>query len=910
MSTDEQRLLIALEARFNKYEKDMAKAMRSTEKGFGGIEKRAQTAGKRMEDSLSAASSRVGGVLRNFGVGLLGGVAAGGLAGIVTEIGAVAKGIASIGDEAKRAGVSVKAFQEWSHVANTNRISVDALADGFKELNIRADEFVKTSKGSAAEAFERLGLSPAQVKERIKDPSTFMLELIERTRALKDVAARTRIFDELFGGTGAEQMVRLIDQGAASIKRTMAEANELGLVLDEQMIAKAAEIDRQFGVIANTVSTRLKGAIVTATVAMMDFWQSLKSNEEANTKTLGDRLAVLGRKRLEQENRLLSAGDGRHPRQAGLIRNQARAELERIAKEEAQILTILGQREKEIGDQAAAAAPQVQQLGTSLTTTGSATSAGVKGLSSFTDAIRELKGEIPELAEQLATLDARAKIDQAYRSALGSARSIGDTITATNLRDQALSALATKDAREASGKGLLALISHYEGTSGAAGYNTSLAHGKFLPGGREQNLTGMTLDQIDQLQGGMLAHPGNTYNSSAIGKYQIVRKTLRGLRDELGLSGSEFYTPALQDRLAEQLVRRRGSDPAALRNEWEGLRKAPDSLITQAYNGTATAMPAQDEAVTANQAKAREQVDAYRQIVAGAREFSTVQETERQALGMTTVAAQALRHEQQMLAEAQRANIALTPQQRAEITQLATGMAQAEQATLQYVQSQEQANQVGQFFGEQITGALSGVLTGAQSAEQAVQGLVNSLIDALLQASLLGKGPLAGLFGGGGLLSGLFSGFGGFPAAPAVGLFADGGVVKAATGGHISGPGTGTSDSIPARLSDGEFVVRAAATRKHRALLEAINADKVPGFAAGGAVGGGSAPLLSPSSAAPLQGANIAITVNAAQGGDPAANNDAAKKTSQAIEASVRGLVFDEIRRQARPGGFFNNRSR
>jgi TP901 family phage tail tape measure protein len=35
----------------------------------------------------------------------------------------------------------------------------------------------------------------------------------------------------------------------------------------------------------------------------------------------------------------------------------------------------------------------------------------------------------------------------------------------------------------------------------------------------------------------------------------------------------------------------------------------------------------------------------------------------------------------------------------------------------------------------------------------------------------------------------------------------------AAAGGYISGPGTGTSDSIPARLSNGEFVMTAAATR-------------------------------------------------------------------------------------------------
>ncbi|WP_343466350.1 phage tail tape measure protein [Rhodococcus aetherivorans] len=55
-----------------------------------------------------------------------------------------------------------------------------------------------------------------------------------------------------------------------------------------------------------------------------------------------------------------------------------------------------------------------------------------------------------------------------------------------------------------------------------------------------------------------------------------------------------------------------------------------------------------------------------------------------------------------------------------------------------------------------------------------------------------------------------------------------------ATGGYITGPGTGTSDSILSWLSNGEYVVNAAATKKHRGLLEAINNGGLPAFAAGG----------------------------------------------------------------------------
>lgn len=53
-----------------------------------------------------------------------------------------------------------------------------------------------------------------------------------------------------------------------------------------------------------------------------------------------------------------------------------------------------------------------------------------------------------------------------------------------------------------------------------------------------------------------------------------------------------------------------------------------------------------------------------------------------------------------------------------------------------------------------------------------------------------------------------------------------------ADGGYISGPGTGTSDSIPARLSNGEYVIRAAAVRAIG--VSNLNMLNAQGFAKGG----------------------------------------------------------------------------
>jgi len=47
-----------------------------------------------------------------------------------------------------------------------------------------------------------------------------------------------------------------------------------------------------------------------------------------------------------------------------------------------------------------------------------------------------------------------------------------------------------------------------------------------------------------------------------------------------------------------------------------------------------------------------------------------------------------------------------------------------------------------------------------------------------------------------------------------------------AEGGMVTGPGTGTSDSILARLSNGEFIVNAKATQQNLPLLQALNEGK------------------------------------------------------------------------------------
>jgi hypothetical protein len=287
MPDDTERLLVALEARVTNFEKEFKRAEKTGTDSYTRLRRGSKSATQQMEQdmvrsttrinqALAATSSKIGAYSKAAIGGLVGGIAggvvAGGIAGIVGNFRDLAKSVAEVGDQARIAGVSAKSFQELKFAADQVRIPVDALQDGLKELSLRTDEFIASSgkSGSAAESFKRLGYTVSELKQKIKAPSDLLVELVGRVQQL-DKAAQTRIFDELFGGQGGEEFVKFLTDGEKGLRANIKAANDLGVVIDDQMIKKAAEVDRQFSVIATRVGTDLKLAIISAAEAMDGF---------------------------------------------------------------------------------------------------------------------------------------------------------------------------------------------------------------------------------------------------------------------------------------------------------------------------------------------------------------------------------------------------------------------------------------------------------------------------------------------------------------------------------------------------------------------------------------------------------------------------------------------------------------
>ncbi|WKL42065.1 hypothetical protein Q1M64_22975 [Sinorhizobium meliloti] len=220
---------------------------------------------------------------------------------------------------------------------------------------------------------------------------------------------------------------------------------------------------------------------------------------------------------------------------------------------------------------------------------------------------------------------------------------------------------------------------------------------------------------------------------------------------------------------------------------------------------------------------------------------------------------------------------------------------------------QDEARETARFFGQSMTDALTGIISGTMSAEEALQQLLQTMLKATLQALLMGEGPLANLFGGG--KKGDKEGGVGFS-----GLFGSllGGLFGFAEGGW-TGPG---GKYEPAGVVHrGEYVIsRKATSRIGVGNLEALHRGALGGFAEGGFVGNAPAirkPDLKPANGNSVQAISISapITVNGSAGTE-AQNTDLAQKMAKQMETTVRGVIADEMRRQARPGNLLNSRSR
>ena len=180
---------------------------------------------------LGDESSRVKGLLAGLGVSLS-------MAGFAAMIKSAIDAADHLNKLSQKIGISVEALSTLRFAAQLSDVSLESLQKGIKSLSQNITE-ANTGIGDVAQLFEALGISVKNADGSMKSTEDVLLQVANVFANLEDGAVKTALAVKIFGKSGMD-MIPFLNQGAAGINQLTAEAERLGLKLTTET-ARSAE---------------------------------------------------------------------------------------------------------------------------------------------------------------------------------------------------------------------------------------------------------------------------------------------------------------------------------------------------------------------------------------------------------------------------------------------------------------------------------------------------------------------------------------------------------------------------------------------------------------------------------------------------------------------------------------------
>lgn len=189
---------------------------------------------KRGLGGLTDTAKSVNGVLANLGVGVS-------LAGIGAMIKSSIDSADALDEMAQRTGIAVESLSLLVPAAELSAVSTEKFEAGLKKL---ATGMLEAATGSEASAqnFEALGVAVQNQDGTLRDSEQVLLDLADRFQAMPHGAEKAALAVDIFGKAGAE-MIPFLNQGREGIGALKQEAAELGLQLSADTAAQAGNFN-------------------------------------------------------------------------------------------------------------------------------------------------------------------------------------------------------------------------------------------------------------------------------------------------------------------------------------------------------------------------------------------------------------------------------------------------------------------------------------------------------------------------------------------------------------------------------------------------------------------------------------------------------------------------------------------
>jgi len=189
---------------------------------------------KRGLGGLTDTAKSVNGVLANLGVA----VSVAGLTAMVKS--AIDTGDA-LDEMSQRVGVSVETLSVWKPAAEQSGVSGESFEKGLRKLSTTMLE-AATGSEDAARGFSAVGVEFKNQDGTLRATDQVLLDLAERFKAMPDGAEKTALAVQLFGKSGAE-LIPFLNQGRDGINELAAEMQALGVQMSDETAAQAGNFN-------------------------------------------------------------------------------------------------------------------------------------------------------------------------------------------------------------------------------------------------------------------------------------------------------------------------------------------------------------------------------------------------------------------------------------------------------------------------------------------------------------------------------------------------------------------------------------------------------------------------------------------------------------------------------------------
>ena len=189
---------------------------------------------KRGLGGLTDTAKGVNGVLANLGVA----VSVAGLTAMVKS--AIDTGDA-LDEMSQRVGVSVETLSVWKPAAEQSGVSGESFEKGLRKLSTTMLE-AATGSEDAARNFAAVGVEFKNQDGTLRATDQVLLDLAERFKAMPDGAEKTALAVQLFGKAGAE-LIPFLNQGRDGINELAAEMQALGVQMSSETAAQAGNFN-------------------------------------------------------------------------------------------------------------------------------------------------------------------------------------------------------------------------------------------------------------------------------------------------------------------------------------------------------------------------------------------------------------------------------------------------------------------------------------------------------------------------------------------------------------------------------------------------------------------------------------------------------------------------------------------